>query len=70
MHMPSQVREVAAVLVLYGLCSKPGDTVMSRIKAGLIHVEADVRARLLFKSGILILCVSTLKPGLCADGIS
>ena len=39
--------------------------VMLRIKAGLIPVEADVRARLIFTSGFYsnqaFLCVSTLK---------
>ena len=48
--------------------------VMLRIKAGLSPVEADGRARLLFTSGFysnqVFLCVSTLKPGLCADSIS
>ena len=47
---------------------------MSRIKAGLIPVVANVKARLLFTSGFYLnqvfLCMSTLKPGLCADSVS
>ena len=66
------------MLLIHGHCKVGGSqqhaciplalhTVMSRIKAGRIPVEADVRPRLPFTSGFysnqVFLCVSTLKPG-------
>ena len=48
-----------------------GIPVVLHIKAGIVPVEADVKARFLLTSGFysnqVFLCVSTLKPGLCAD---